>query len=164
MEIQIGREGDQAFPITDPGVSRKHAILRSLPDGTYQLEDVSSTYGTFVNGQKIVRTLVNAGDEVRLGSQYRLKISDLLLPFEKEKEEKKKLEELRTQFQLLEKVYEDYTTRKIDLQRSLAVKNFYRTLPMVISTLLFGLTMLFDHSEWVSAIKPFMGGLMILFI
>ena len=168
MEIQIGREGDQAFQITDKEVSRKHAILRSLPDGTYQLEDVDSTYGTFVNGQKIIKAPVNSGDVVRLGSQYILNISLLLAPFEKEKEEKKELEakekQLTARFYLLEKVYEDYTAKKIDIQRSLAVKNFYRTLPMIISSLLFGLTMLFDHSGWVASIKPFMGGLMILFI
>ena len=157
MEIQIGREGNQPFQITDMEVSRKHAVLRSLPDETYLLEDLGSTYGTFINDRKIIKAVVDANAEVRLGSQYILKISDLLAPFEKEKL-------LIMHFDQLKKIYNDYTTEKINMQRNMAVKNFYRTLPSIVTMLLFGLTMVFNHSEWVSAIKPFMGGLMIVFV
>ena len=157
MEILIGREGDQIFQITDKEVSRKHAVLRSLPDGTYQLEDLGSLHGTFIDGRKIIKTLVDANAEIRLGSQYILKISDLLAPFEKEKS-------LMAHFDQLKKLYDDYMTDKINMQRNIAVKNFYRTLPSIVIMLLFGLTMIFGHSEWASAIKPFVGGLMIVFI
>jgi len=168
VEIQIGREGNQPFQITDKEVSRKHAVLRSLSDETYLLEDLGSTYGTFINNRKIIKAVVNANTEVRLGSQYILKISDLLAPFEKEKEEKKRLEEeeksLIERFNQLKKIYNDYMSEKINIQRNMAVKNFYRTLPSIVSMLLWGLTMVFDHSKWVAAIKPFMGGLMVMFV
>ena len=168
MEMQIGREGSQPFQITDKEVSRKHAVLRSLPDETYLLEDLGSTYGTFINDRKIIKAVVDANTEVRLGSQYILKISDLLAPFEKEKEEKRKSEEeeksLIARFVRLKKTYNDYTTEKVNMQRNVAVKNFYRTLPSIVLMLLFGLTMAFGNHEWVSAIKPFMGGLMIIFV
>jgi len=150
MEILIGKSGNQSFQITDKEVSRKHAVLRSLPDGTYQLEDMGSTYGTFINGRKIVKAVVDANTEVRLGSQYILKISDLLAP--------------AARFNQLKKIYDDYTAEKINLQRGIAMKNFYRTLPSIASTLLFALTMVFSHSKWVSAIRPFVGGLMVLFV
>lgn len=48
MEIVIGREGNQPFPIADTSVSRKHAIFRILPDGQYQLEDTNSAGGTYI--------------------------------------------------------------------------------------------------------------------
>ena len=167
MEILIGKAGNQPFQITDKEVSRKHAVLRSLSDGTYQLEDAGSTYGTFVNNRKIIKATVDAGTEVRLGSQYVLKISDLLALFEKEKENEKKIEEEKSlieRFNQLKKIYDDYTAEKINLQRNIAMKNFYRTLPSIASTLLFALTMVFSHSKWVSAIRPFLGGLMVIFV
>ncbi|MGQ9548087.1 MAG: FHA domain-containing protein [Roseiflexus sp.] len=54
----------------DAGVSRRHAIL-SYRDGTYQIEDLGSANGTFVNGQQIEpmrATPVRPGDEIMCGT------------------------------------------------------------------------------------------------
>jgi hypothetical protein len=58
-EIRIGRsrsgggqpapEIDLAGSPEDPGVSRLHAMLVRLPDGTYALRDLGSTNGTTIN-------------------------------------------------------------------------------------------------------------------
>jgi DNA-binding NtrC family response regulator len=48
------------------GVSRRHALVRCGPEGL-ALEDVGSKNGTLVNGVHVQRTLLQAGDEVRLG-------------------------------------------------------------------------------------------------
>ena len=63
----IGREGCD-INIADPEVSRNHATLRS-EGGAVAIEDLGSTNGTYVNGERIsgLRTLAE-GDEVRLGN------------------------------------------------------------------------------------------------
>jgi predicted component of type VI protein secretion system len=53
----------------DPELSRHHAEVSRLPTGEYQLEDLSSTNGTFVNGARLQAPAVLAlGDEIELGS------------------------------------------------------------------------------------------------
>ena len=52
MQISIGRDSTNAVAINDAEVSRKHAKLIWQENG-YILEDLGSTNGTFVNGQRI---------------------------------------------------------------------------------------------------------------
>lgn len=62
----IGREGCDVN-ISDPEISRRHAAIK-LDGGTVAIEDLGSTNGTFVNGERIsgARALSD-GDEVRFG-------------------------------------------------------------------------------------------------
>jgi pSer/pThr/pTyr-binding forkhead associated (FHA) protein len=67
-ELILGREhGSADVVIPDPGVSRRHA--RVLPhNGTLIVEDLGSSNGTYVNGQRIDAPVqVGTGDEVQLG-------------------------------------------------------------------------------------------------
>jgi len=52
-DITIGRDPANDIPISDPEVSRNHARL-SAQTGGYVLEDLGSTNGTFVNGQRLM--------------------------------------------------------------------------------------------------------------
>jgi pSer/pThr/pTyr-binding forkhead associated (FHA) protein len=65
-EVCIGRQ-DGDLVLEDPEVSRRHAVLRRS-GGSVIVEDLSSTNGTFVNGERIrsPRT-VRPGDELRVG-------------------------------------------------------------------------------------------------
>lgn len=51
-EIWIGRGSKNDIIIHDNEVSREHALLRRTKDG-YEIEDLSSSNGTFVNGQPV---------------------------------------------------------------------------------------------------------------
>ena len=53
-------------PLVDPGVSRHHAELR-VENGQVVLVDLSSTNGTFVNGQPVRRVALTDGTHVSLG-------------------------------------------------------------------------------------------------
>jgi hypothetical protein len=65
-ELTIGRE-DQALTVDEPGVSRRHAVVRASGD-VVTIEDLGSLNGTFVNGAKIdARTTIGHGDTVRIG-------------------------------------------------------------------------------------------------
>jgi ABC transport system ATP-binding/permease protein len=68
-ELILGREHATAdLVIEDPGVSRRHA--RVHPDnGTVIVEDLGSSNGTYVNGQRISGPVeVGAGDELQIGA------------------------------------------------------------------------------------------------
>jgi pSer/pThr/pTyr-binding forkhead associated (FHA) protein len=64
--VSLGRALDNAVIVDDVSVSRHHARL--VRRGSYWLlEDLGSTHGCFVNGQRVGSSLLRAGDEVRLG-------------------------------------------------------------------------------------------------
>jgi hypothetical protein len=62
----LGRGTDCDLRLVDPGVSRHHAELRVENDQVV-LVDLSSTNGTFVNGQPIRRVALRDGTQVSLG-------------------------------------------------------------------------------------------------
>jgi hypothetical protein len=65
-EIAIGRQ-DGDLVLEDPEVSRRHAVLRRT-GGSVVVEDLESTNGTFVNGERIRSPReVLPGDQVRVG-------------------------------------------------------------------------------------------------
>ena len=63
--INLGRKLDNHIVIHDPRVSRNHAQLR-LIDGHFVILDLDSTGGTFVNGQRITKSMLYAGDSISL--------------------------------------------------------------------------------------------------
>jgi hypothetical protein len=66
-ELTIGRDAGNGVAINDAEVSRKHAQL-NLHGSAYVIQDLGSTNGTFVNGQRVTATQVlNPGDTVSFG-------------------------------------------------------------------------------------------------
>ena len=65
-ELVIGREG-AALTIEDSELSRRHAAVRPAGDG-YEVEDLDSLNGTYVNGRRIDGpTRLAGGDAIKLG-------------------------------------------------------------------------------------------------
>ncbi len=68
-QLTIGRDSTNGVAINDAEVSRRHSRL-SFQGGKYVLEDLGSTNGTFVNGQRLGGPVVlKPGDVVSLGEQ-----------------------------------------------------------------------------------------------
>lgn len=68
-QLVIGRDATNGVAINDAEISRKHSRL-SFQGGKYVLEDLGSTNGTFVNGQRLAGPVVlKPGDVVSLGEQ-----------------------------------------------------------------------------------------------
>ena len=66
-EIIIGRDASNDIAINDAEVSRKHAKL-SQHGSAYVIQDLGSTNGSFVNGQRVSgSTVLNPGDLVSFG-------------------------------------------------------------------------------------------------
>jgi len=68
-QLNIGRDSSNEIVINDAEVSRRHARL-TFQGGKYVLEDLGSTNGTFVNGQRLAGPRVlKAGEVVSFGEQ-----------------------------------------------------------------------------------------------
>ncbi len=64
----LGRDPGEGIAIPAAGVSRRHAQL-SFQDGQFVLQDLGSTYGTFVNGERITAPrVIQPGQTIALGS------------------------------------------------------------------------------------------------
>jgi hypothetical protein len=71
-EVFIGRDIANDVLINDAEVSRRHARI-SIQAGNYVIEDLGSTNGTFVNGQKLaVPRVLRVGDTVMFGENVSL--------------------------------------------------------------------------------------------
>ena len=74
-ETVLGRSTEAQFQVEDDGISRKHAKVMSLGDGRFQLVDLGSTNGTFLNGLKVSSAPLNDGDKIQIGSNTVVKFS-----------------------------------------------------------------------------------------
>jgi two-component system cell cycle response regulator len=66
-ETFIGRGRDADVRIHELGISRRHARIVRTEGRRYILEDLSSTNGIFVNGEKSQRVVLADGDRVQIG-------------------------------------------------------------------------------------------------
>lgn len=72
-QFTIGRSAGNDLVLADPEVSRRHIRIVRRTDG-HAVEDIGSTNGTFVNGQRISHlTLLQDGDTIDLGDTVRLR-------------------------------------------------------------------------------------------
>jgi len=72
--VTIGRDSSSGIFLDDVTVSRKHCQILRTKSGiatTFEVEDLKSLNGTYVNAVSKVRTSLNHGDEVQVG-KYRL--------------------------------------------------------------------------------------------
>ncbi len=65
--VNIGRRIDNNMVIDDASISRLHAQLRAI-DEHFVIFDLDSTGGTFVNGQKVKRSVLYPGDVIALAA------------------------------------------------------------------------------------------------
>jgi hypothetical protein len=66
-QIIVGRSSDLDMVLVEDMVSRKHARIAMQGDQIW-IEDLGSTNGTFVNGEKIKRARLKEGDRVLIGT------------------------------------------------------------------------------------------------
>src|SRR5690349_6225435 len=71
----IGRSPDATVMVDDPGVSRLHARIRQNGAGGFEVEDLSSKNGTFLNGTRVEHALAKLGDKIRVGPRVVLTLA-----------------------------------------------------------------------------------------
>ena len=65
--LKIGRRPDNDIVLADLGVSKVHAELRMSPTGRYQILDLGSHNGTYVNGNQVNQAELTQDDIVSIG-------------------------------------------------------------------------------------------------
>jgi ABC-type multidrug transport system ATPase subunit len=77
--MKIGRRPDNDIVVPDLGVSKQHAELRLSPTGRYQIIDLGSHNGTFVNGTRVNQAELKDDDIIAIGhATYRVAGSELI--------------------------------------------------------------------------------------
>lgn len=65
--VVIGRSRECDIRIGHASVSRKHAMLQHLPDGSWVLKDLGSTHGCLLDGDRIEHLVIESGQSIRIG-------------------------------------------------------------------------------------------------
>ncbi len=65
--ISIGRAKSSNLVLDDPSVSRLHAVVRSTPDGHWQIIDRGSSNGVKINGSAAKEAMLRPNDEILVG-------------------------------------------------------------------------------------------------
>jgi Inner membrane component of T3SS, cytoplasmic domain len=78
--VLVGRIDGADVLISDPSVSGRHARIINGSHG-FEIEDLDSTNGTFIGGQRVRRSRLNNGDRVTVGSvEFTFRIDKLVDP------------------------------------------------------------------------------------
>jgi uncharacterized RDD family membrane protein YckC len=64
--VTLGRAEENEWPLEDEAASRRHAVITSTPEG-YEIKDLGSSNGTWVNRTKIETHQLVDGDEIKVG-------------------------------------------------------------------------------------------------
>ena len=77
--MRIGRVPDNDLVLADLDISRHHAELRKSPTGSYEIVDLNSHNGIYVNGQQVTSKLLTEEDLISIGhSTLRLEGAELV--------------------------------------------------------------------------------------
>lgn len=73
-EVHMGRELDNTLRLPDPSISRHHCVVRKVAGG-YEIQDLQSSNGVLVNGNRVQSSPLRDGDRITLG-QVQLTFQD----------------------------------------------------------------------------------------
>jgi two-component system cell cycle response regulator len=73
-QLFVGRGRECDLRMQEDGISRKHCSVRLEGDGVL-FEDLGSTNGTYVNGERTMHRLLLEGDKIRIGAGVILKFT-----------------------------------------------------------------------------------------
>jgi|GEM_PF-241671 len=66
-QVSIGRDAGNDIEISDPSVSKQHALVY-LAEGEPVVRDLASLNGTFVNGEQVGKSVLRSGETIRVGN------------------------------------------------------------------------------------------------
>jgi transcriptional regulator with GAF, ATPase, and Fis domain len=64
----LGRDPANRVEVSDAAVSRKHCSITEVSHGVFEIADLDSHNGTFVNETKVTRQTIRHGDRIRIGN------------------------------------------------------------------------------------------------
>lgn len=76
-EVTIGQTEENGVVINAPSISPRHARIRKNRNGGFEVQDLRSQTGTFLNGRRIEGGNLTSGDDLRFGSLRAVFTGDL---------------------------------------------------------------------------------------
>ncbi len=76
----IGRDSSCDICLPHDDVSKRHASLSQRSDGQVYIEDLGSTNGTYVNGERVTSRVLRSGDKVTITRNYPLNWEAIYAP------------------------------------------------------------------------------------
>jgi FHA domain-containing protein/von Willebrand factor type A domain-containing protein len=67
---RIGRSKDNELSLDDTSISRRHAEIRRKSDGNFEIIDMNSMNGVYVNNEKVGKAELHEGDVVEIGDYF----------------------------------------------------------------------------------------------
>ncbi|MCZ6804690.1 MAG: FHA domain-containing protein [Proteobacteria bacterium] len=67
---RIGRSKDNELSLNDTSLSRCHAEIHRNNDGTFDIVDMNSMNGVYINDKKIGKAILHEGDVVEIGDIF----------------------------------------------------------------------------------------------
>jgi hypothetical protein len=67
---RIGRSKDNELHLDDSSISRRHAEIHRNNDGTFEIMDMNSTNGVYINNEKIGKAELHEGDVLEIGDFF----------------------------------------------------------------------------------------------
>jgi hypothetical protein len=137
-EFTIGRnQGLSDIHVPSDAASDRHAKVTLLPDGLLLLEDLRSTNGTYVNGERIRTKTITLNDKVKVGERefrlrdhFRMAPDGQIISFRPTNDFTEEFEQLRS-------VYDTYQTSKDRIKSQQSMHRFMRS-TMPVATPLIG--------------------------
>ncbi len=74
--IELGRDSDNDFQVHDTEVSRHHAAINLAKDG-FEIVDLESSNGTFLNSQRVTSKRLENGDRIQIGKTLMIFSGDM---------------------------------------------------------------------------------------
>ena len=68
----IGRSPESEIFLDDVTVSRNHAVVSTTGPGAFDMKDLGSLNGTYVNGHPVAEVALSSGDEIQIGKFHML--------------------------------------------------------------------------------------------
>lgn len=148
--LVVGRLGNQAIKIQDMTVSRKHCQITRIGNNEFQIEDLDSSRGTFINNIPIFQASVKIDTPIKLGN-LTTTVSQLLGVVQNTVGE-------TVHIGHLERVFAEYEEANKELSKQRVRAHSRRSMPMQIGLpLIMGAGMFLDlmisDSEMASTIK-----------
>ncbi|MFI1968673.1 ABC transporter ATP-binding protein [Streptomyces cinnamoneus] len=119
--VRIGRSPDNDLVVDDLVVSRHHAELRTLPDGGYEIADLGSHNGTYLNGSAVQAAPVAPGDIIGVGHSAFCLVGDELQEFVDNGEVSLEVQDLTVQVDRGRKTLLEDVSFPVSAKRLLAV-------------------------------------------
>lgn len=144
MDINLGKNGNQPFPLTESSISRHHASFHlDEKSGKMTLRDEKSTNGTYIKAKDgsfkrlYGETAVGLNTVVRLGAKHTFIIKELIPP------------PLEVDISKLRSVYEIYNSNKMNLEAKTSNIMMLRIASMSLSAIVVNILTLFIPQDVV---------------